>query len=91
MTADTVYGQDGFLVGAEAAYNASSGVLQRYSLGLGFSTPDYAVSCLAHDSLTKYTASYYHRVSRDVEAAGKAVYDSARHADGVKLEVGTKA
>jgi len=91
FTADTVFGHDGFLIGAEAAYNVTSGTVTNYGAALGFSAPDYAVTFLAQDNLNRYTASYYHRVSRDVEAGGKAVYDAGRPADGVKLEVGTKA
>lgn len=91
FTADAVLGHDGFLVGTEASYNVTSGKVTKYAAGVGFSAPEYAVTLLATDSLTKYAASYYHRVSRDVEAGGKAYYDTARAPDGVKLEVGTKA
>ena len=91
FTADTVFGHDGFLVGAEASYNVTSGTVTNYGAALGFSAPEYAVTFLAQDNLNRYTASYYHKVSRDVEAGGKAIYDAGRPADGVKLEVGTKA
>lgn len=37
-----------------------------------------------------FSASYYHRVSADVEAGAKAVYDTKATAPGVALEVGAK-
>jgi len=91
FVADAVLGHDGFLLGTEAKYNVTSGQITSYAAALGFSASDYAVTLLAQDSLNKYTASYYHRVSRDVEAGGRAHYDAHRSADGVHLEVGTKA
>lgn len=38
-----------------------------------------------------FSASYYHRVSKDVEAGAKAVYDTKATSGGVALEVGAKA
>lgn len=91
FTADAVLGRDGFLLGTEAKYNVSSGQITSYAAALGYSAPEYAVTVTAMNSLTQYTASYYHRVTRDVEAGGKAHYDAAKNANGVQLEVGTKA
>lgn len=78
------------MLGAEAQYNVSSGAISGYSTGVGFSAPEYAVALLATDKLSRFTASYYHRVSRDVEAGGRATYNAAKPQDGVTLEVGTK-
>ena len=91
FTTDAVFSHDGFLLGTEASYDVSKGQITRYAAGVGFSAPEYAVTLLAGDSFQKYSASYYHRVSRDVEAGGRAEYDARRTADGVKLEVGAKA
>ncbi|EJC97826.1 voltage-dependent ion-selective channel [Fomitiporia mediterranea MF3/22] len=90
FTADAILGRDGFLLGAEAQYNVSTGQIAGYAAGLGFSAPEYAVALLATNKLSQFTASYYHRVSRDVEAGGRAIYNSKKPADGVSLEVGTK-
>ncbi|KAI5117445.1 hypothetical protein M0805_005824 [Coniferiporia weirii] len=90
FTADAVLGRDGFLLGAEAQYNVSLGQVTGYSTGVGFSAPEYAVAVLATNKLQQFTASYYHRVSRDVEAGGRAIYNVAKPQDGVALEVGTK-
>ncbi|KAJ7069618.1 eukaryotic porin/Tom40 [Mycena amicta] len=90
FTADTVFGRDGFLVGAEAAYNVTEGRLSRYSLAAGFSAAEYAVTLHALNDLKVFSASYYHRVSSDVEAGAKAIYDPKITNGGVAIEVGTK-
>jgi voltage-dependent anion channel protein 2 len=91
FTADAVLGRDGFLLGAEAAYNVQSGLLTKYSTALGYNAPDYSVTLHALNNLKTFTASYYHRVNADVEAGAKAVYDPSKTQGGVALEVGTKA
>jgi len=91
FTADTVLGRDGFLVGAEAAYNVTGGNITRYAAAVGYNAPEYAVTVHGLNNLKTFSASYYHRVSRDVEAGAKAVYDSKATHGGVALEVGTKA
>jgi len=91
FTADAVVGRDGFLFGAEASYNVTEGRVDRFSTAAGFSAPEYAVTLHGLSNLTTYAASYYHRVSPDVEAGAKAVYDSKATSPGVALEVGTKA
>ncbi|KAF7314515.1 hypothetical protein MKEN_00924600 [Mycena kentingensis (nom. inval.)] len=89
FTADTVFGRDGFLVGAEAAYNVTEGRISRYALAAGVSAPEYAVTLHALNDLKTFSASYYHRVSPDVEAGAKAIYDPKTNG-GVAIEVGTK-
>ena len=70
----------------------SSGQVAGYSAAVGFSAPEYAVTLLASNKLSKFTASYYHRVSRDVEAGGRAIYDAAKLAGiFVVLRPGTSA
>ena len=91
FTADTVLGRDGFLVGAEASYNVTEGRVTKYSAAVGFSAPEYAVTLHGLSNFSTFAASYYHRVSPDVEAGAKAVYDAKATAPGVALEVGTKA
>ncbi|KAF8964323.1 eukaryotic porin/Tom40 [Flammula alnicola] len=90
FTTDTVLGRDGFLLGAEAAYNVTGGNITRYAAALGYNAPEYAVTVHALNNFKTFSASYYHRVSRDVEAGAKAVYDSKSTHGGVALEVGTK-
>jgi voltage-dependent anion channel protein 2 len=91
FTADAVLGRDGFLLGGEAAYNVSGGNITRYAAALGYSAPDYSVTLHGLHNFNTFSASYYHRVSRDVEAGARAVYDSKSTHGGVNLEVGTKA
>jgi voltage-dependent anion channel protein 2 len=91
FTADTVLGRDGFLLGAEASYNVTEGRVTRYSGAIGYSAPEYAVALHGLGNLTTFAASYYHRVSPDVEAGAKAIYDTKATTPGVNLEVGAKA
>ncbi|KIM89506.1 hypothetical protein PILCRDRAFT_813442 [Piloderma croceum F 1598] len=91
VTADTVIGRDGFLLGAEASYNVTEGKISHYSAAAGYNAPEYAVTLHALSNLHNFHASYYHRVSADVEAGAKAVYDTKATAPGVALEVGAKA
>jgi hypothetical protein len=88
--ADAVLGRDGFLVGAEAHYNVTEGRVTKYATAVGYSAPEYAVSLHGSGNLSQFTASYYHRVSPDVEAGAKATYDT-KAAGAVGLEVGAKA
>jgi len=91
ITADAVFGRDGFLLGGEASYNVTEGRVTKYSTAVGFSAPDYAVTLHGLGNLSTFSASYYHKVSRDVEAGAKAIYDTKASTKGVSLEVGTKA
>jgi len=90
FTADTVLGRDGFLIGAEAAYNVTEGNVTRYATAVGYSAPEYAITVHGLNNLNTFSASYYHRVNADVEAGAKAVYDSKSTHGGVALEVGVK-
>jgi voltage-dependent anion channel protein 2 len=90
FTADTVLGRDGFLVGAEASYNVTAGNVSRYAAALGYNAPEYSVTLHGLNNFNTFSASYYHRVSRDVEAGAKAVYDSKSTHGGVVLEVGSR-
>ncbi|GJE99839.1 porin [Phanerochaete sordida] len=91
FTADTVIGRDGFLLGAEASYNVTEGKVTRYAAAVGFSAPEYAVTLQGLNNLNLFSASYYHRVSPDVEAGAKATYDTKGTTQSVHLEVGAKA
>jgi len=90
FTADTVLGRDGFLFGAEAAYNVTEGRITRYAAAVGYNAREYALTLHGLNNLSTYSASYYHRVSPDVEAGAKAVYDTKATTQGVTLEVGAK-
>lgn len=91
FTADAVVGRDGFLAGAEAAYDVKVGQVSKYNLAAGFAAPEYAVTLHGLGNLSTYSASYYHRVNADIEAGARATYDSKSVSDGkVNLEVGSK-
>ncbi|KAL0961003.1 hypothetical protein HGRIS_005996 [Hohenbuehelia grisea] len=91
FTTDAVIGRDGFLVGGEAAYNVTEGKITRFAAAIGYNAPEYAVTIHGLNNLNTFSASYYHRVSSDVEAGAKAIYDSKATQGGVAIEVGTKA
>merc|ERR1711915_225096 len=84
-----VVSRDGFLVGAEATYDALSGTVSRYAGAIGYTAPEYAATIHALGNLSVFSASYYHRVSGEIEAGGKGVWDTK--SAGMNLEVGTKA
>jgi hypothetical protein len=86
-----VIGRDGFLLGGEASYNVTEGRVTKYSGAFGFSAPEYAITLHSLSNFSTFAASYYHRVSPDVEAGAKAVYDTSAPSPAVALEVGTKA
>lgn len=86
-----VIGRDGFLLGAESTYSVPTGAITRYALGLGYAAPSYTVTVHGLANLSVFSASYYHKVSKDVEAGAKAIYDTKVQGSQVGLEVGTKA
>jgi len=90
FTADTVLGRDGFLLGAEASYNVTEGNVTRFATAVGYNAPEYAITLHGLNNFNTFSASYYHRVSGDVEAGAKAVYDAKSTHGGVGIEVGTK-
>lgn len=69
----------------------STGAISRYAAAVGFSAPEYAVTLHSLGNFKTFGASYYHRVSPDVEAGAKAVYDTKSTSNNVSLEVGAKA
>ncbi|BGP27638.1 voltage-dependent ion-selective channel [Rhodotorula toruloides] len=91
FTADAVVGRDGFLLGAETTYSVPTGAITRYAVGLGYAAPSYTVTLHGLANLSVFSASYYHKVSKDVEAGAKAIWDSKAPTSNVAVEVGTKA
>ncbi|KAF9517198.1 hypothetical protein BS47DRAFT_543906 [Hydnum rufescens UP504] len=91
FTADTVIGRNGFLFGGEASYDVTQGRITRYAAALGFNATEYAVALHGLNNGQVFSASYYHRVSPDVEAGAKAIYDTKNTTNGVTLEVAAKA
>ncbi|CEP16024.1 hypothetical protein [Parasitella parasitica] len=90
MILNSVIGRDGFLVGGEIAYGAKEAKISRYHGAIGYATREYAIAVHATNSMSQYTASYYHRINPDLEASGKAVWNNKDSINGVVLEVGAK-
>ncbi|KAI9653720.1 MAG: Mitochondrial porin [Trizodia sp. TS-e1964] len=86
---DAVLGHDGFMVGAEAGYDVQKAAITKYSAAVGYSVPEYTAAITATNSLSVFSASYYHRVNPMVEAGAKASWDS-KDTNNVTLEVASK-
>jgi voltage-dependent anion channel protein 2 len=86
---DAVIGHEGFLAGAEAAYDLQKAAITRYSAAVGYSVPEYTAAITATNNLSVFSASYYHRVNAQVEAGAKATWDS-KNSNNVGLEVASK-
>lgn len=86
---DAVLGHEGFLVGAEAGYDVQKAGITKYAAAIGYSQPQYTAAITATNSLSVFAASYYHKVSSEVEAGAKATWDS-KNGDKVALEVASK-
>ncbi|KAL1994345.1 hypothetical protein VTN49DRAFT_3014 [Thermomyces lanuginosus] len=86
---DFVLGHEGIVAGAEGAYDVQKAAVTRYSAALGYISPQYSAAVTASNNLTLFTASYYHRVNSQVEAAAKATWDS-KAGSNVGLEVAAK-
>ncbi|KAG0027274.1 Mitochondrial porin, partial [Gryganskiella cystojenkinii] len=101
FTGDVVVGREGFLLGGDIAYDVAGANVTRFGAAAGYTAPEYSVALHAHNSFKVFSASYYHRINADLEAGGKAVWDSAKHGVAapekghaakapVALEVGAK-
>ncbi|KAG0302700.1 Mitochondrial porin [Dissophora globulifera] len=96
FTGDVVVGRDGFVLGGDVAYDVGGAYVTRFAATAGYTAPEYAVAVHAHNSFKVFSASYYHRINADLEAGGKAVWDSKAAPAGEKakapvaLEVGAK-
>ena len=88
-TVDATIGHEGFLVGAEAAYDVQKASITRYSAAIGYTQPQYSAAITATNSLSVFSASYYHKVNSEVEAGAKATWDS-KGGNNVALEVAAK-
>jgi len=74
-TVDAVVTHEGFLAGAEAAYDVQKATLTRHGLGLGYQTGLYTVAATGTNNLTILNMLYYHKVNSAVEASVRASYD----------------
>ncbi|KAL9126294.1 MAG: hypothetical protein Q9217_004643 [Psora testacea] len=86
---DAVLGHEGFLVGAEAAYDVNKAAITKYSAAIGYSAPEYSAAITATNSLSVFAASYYHKVNSQVEAGAKATWDS-KGSNNVGMELASK-
>jgi len=90
VASDLVVGHEGFLVGGDVAYNVHDGRVTRYNAAIGYAVPEYSLALNASQACSVFSGSYFHRVNADLEAGGKAVWDSKANAQAVGIEVGAK-
>ncbi|KXN68959.1 hypothetical protein CONCODRAFT_59803 [Conidiobolus coronatus NRRL 28638] len=91
FNADVVIGQDGVFVGGETGYDIEKGTVTKYNASVAYFHKDYTAAIHATSALSAFSASYYHRVNPDVEAAAKVSWDSKAATNAVAVEIGTKA
>lgn len=90
LFADAVVGTEGFVAGADVAYDVSGAKVTKYAAALGFIAPLYSINLLAGNKFSLFTASYHQKVNSDVEAGAKASWNKALPESNVAIEVGTK-
>ncbi|KAG5359952.1 Mitochondrial outer membrane protein porin [Yarrowia sp. C11] len=90
VTSDATLGHDGFIAGAEVGYDVSDAKVTKYSAAVGYTAPVYSTSILATNSLSVFSAAYFHRVNPVTEVGAKATWDSKAAAAPVGLEIGAK-
>ncbi|OCK72728.1 hypothetical protein K432DRAFT_387710 [Lepidopterella palustris CBS 459.81] len=86
---DGVLGHEGFVVGGEVGYDVQKAAVTKYSAALGYTAPQYSAAITATNSLSVFTASYYHKVNSAVEAGAKATWDS-KAGSTVGIEIASK-
>ncbi|CAB92123.1 putative mitochondrial outer membrane protein porin [Schizosaccharomyces pombe] len=87
---DFTVGHEGFLAGAEFGYDVQKGNVSNYAATIGYLASPLSVALQASNNLSVFRASYYHRVSSDVEAGGNVTWDAASTANAITLELASK-
>lgn len=83
---DVTAGHEGFLVGGEAGYDVQKAAVTKYSLALGYQTPNYVATITGTQNLGVIAASFYQKVNPSTEVSAKAGYDvQAGKASGMEL------
>eukprot|EP00158_Paraphelidium_tribonemae_P000999 Partr_v1_DN23824_c0_g1_i1_m63900 putative voltage-dependent anion channel len=90
VSSDLSVGAEGFVAGGEVAYNVQQAQVTKYGAALGYSRADYAVTLSSMSNFSKFSAAYFHRVSPELEAGAKAIFDKKGTTPPVVIEVGTK-
>ncbi|KAJ1666674.1 Mitochondrial porin [Coemansia sp. RSA 1813] len=89
-TADVTVSRDGLLAGAELAYDLNSGAVTKTNSTVGYAGPDYLITLQGNNSLNLFQLAFYQRVTKNVEAGARAVYDYKNPEGGVSAELGSK-
>ncbi|KAJ1883217.1 Mitochondrial porin [Coemansia sp. RSA 486] len=90
VTADVTVSREGAVVGAELAYDLNSGAVTKTNSTIGYAGPDYLITLQGNNSLNLFQLAFYQRVTKNVEAGARAVYDYKNPEGGVSAELATK-
>ncbi|KAJ1725365.1 Mitochondrial porin [Coemansia biformis] len=90
VVTDVTVSRDGALAGAELAYDLNSGAVTKTNSTVGYAGPDYTITLQGNNSLNLFQLAFYQRVTPNVEAGARAVYDYKNPEGGVSAELGAK-
>ncbi|KAJ2713087.1 Mitochondrial porin, partial [Coemansia spiralis] len=90
VVADVTVSREGALAGAELAYDLNSGAVTKTNSTVGYAGLDYQITLQGNNSLNLYQLAFYQRVTPNVEAGARAVYDYKNPESGVSAELGAK-
>ncbi|KAL9052057.1 MAG: hypothetical protein Q9162_005628 [Coniocarpon cinnabarinum] len=89
VTGDIVTGQQGFVAGGEVSYSVPEASISKYSASVGYIAPQYSTALTASNNFQLFSASFFQKVSNEVQAGAKASYD-AQKGQTVGLELAGK-
>ncbi|KAJ1912626.1 Mitochondrial porin [Mycoemilia scoparia] len=94
VTADVTVSRQGVIAGAEIGYDLVNGAVTKTNTTLAYAGPDYVTALQLNDAFGTLSASFYQRVSSQVEAGARATYDLKKGGEAkennVVAEVGAK-
>jgi hypothetical protein len=84
ISGDVVVGNNGYLLGAEVAYQVADAKVNKYQVALGYVASDYSLGLSVLNNKV-FTGTYHHKVNAQLEACTRAIYGSV-----LSLELGSK-
>lgn len=93
FSSDATIGRDGWVFGSEVGYDVQDARVTKYGAVAGYQCKEFTLAMHAFNNLNSMSASYYHRLTPDLEVAGKGSWDlSAKNGGAVatSLDVAAK-
>ncbi|KAJ1674707.1 Mitochondrial porin, partial [Spiromyces aspiralis] len=87
LTADVTVSRQGAIAGAEIGYNLVNGTVSKTNTTFAYAGPDYIAAVQVNDAFGVLSASFYQRVSAQVEAGARAIYDLKKPEGSAKEQV----